>query len=148
MRLFPVCVGVVSLILAALHSPWALATPDGFTAYCTGNLDGTGDCLNQETNQRYTCLVIPGQVIDCKSKGGIPFQCVWTSGVQSNQAEFWCDPSVDAMLANEISSNAFRERSTDSLMQRTSKPAELRQDVFGDVVPSDFGNPFSKPFSP
>ena len=148
MRLFAVCVGVLSAALAAMQPGSVSAAPDGFTAYCTGNLDGTGDCFNQESSQRYTCVVIPGQVIDCKSKGGTPFQCVWISGVQSNQAEFWCDPSIDAMLANEISANVFRQRSVDPLMQRSSEPAELRQDVFGDVPPSDFGNPFAKPASP
>jgi hypothetical protein len=148
MRLSLVSVGVLAAVLAAIQPGSALAAPDGFTAYCTGNLDGTGDCFNQESNQRYTCVVIPGQVIDCKSKGGTPFQCVWISGVQSNQAEFWCDPSVDAMLANEISANTFRQRSVDPLMQRPSEPAELRQDVFGDVTPSDFGNPFAKPALP
>ena len=148
MRLLSVRVGVLAVTLAAMEVGSAFAAPDGFTAYCTGNLDGTGDCFNQETHQRYTCLVIPGQVIDCKSKAGTPFQCVWISGVQSNQAEFWCDPSVDAMLANEISANTFRQQSVDPLIQRTAKPTELRQDVFGDATPSDFDDPFVKPVSP
>lgn len=80
---------------------------DGFVASCTGNLDGTGQCINQETGQRFTCVVIPGQVIDCKSRLSNPFQCVWISGVQANYADFWCDPQVDALLRSEISAKQF-----------------------------------------
>ena len=138
---------LVFAVGATLSAP-VFAAPDGFTAYCTGNLDGTGDCFNQESNQRYTCVVIPGQVIDCKSKGGLPFQCVWISGIQANQAEFWCDPSVDAMLANEISANIFSQSDVDPLMQRTAEPVEPRQDVFGYEIPMDFNDPLAKPASP
>lgn len=148
MRLLSFNVLLLAFALGAIFPEPGVAAPDGFTAYCTGNLDGTGDCFNEETNQPYTCIVIPGQVIDCNSKGGSPFQCVWISGIQANQAEFWCDPSVDAMLANEISANTFRQRDVNSLMERTPGPVELRQDVFGDVTPSDFGNPFAAPASP
>lgn len=81
---------------------------DGFVAACTGNLDGTGQCINQETSQRFTCVVIPGQVIDCKSPKAKAFQCVWVSGVQANYAEFWCDPQVDSLLRNEISSQRLQ----------------------------------------
>ena len=81
---------------------------DGFVASCTGNLDGTGQCINQETGQRFTCTIIPGQVIDCKSPKAMSFQCVWVSGVQANYADFWCDQQVDALLRNEISSQRLR----------------------------------------
>jgi hypothetical protein len=77
---------------------------DGFVTSCTGNLDGTGQCVNQETGQRFVCVIIPGQVIDCKSPKAKQFQCVWISGTQANYAEFWCDAQVDALLRNEISS--------------------------------------------
>lgn len=89
-------------------------TVDGFVASCTGNLDGTGECVNAETGSRYTCLIIPGQVIDCKSRGSRSFQCVWISGSQANYAEFWCDPQVDAMLRNELSSQQLNRPFTDT----------------------------------
>lgn len=89
-------------------------TVDGFVASCTGNLDGTGECVNAETGSRYTCLIIPGQVIDCKSRSIRSFQCVWISGAQANYAEFWCDPQVDAMLRNELSSKQLNQPFTDA----------------------------------
>lgn len=61
----------------------------GFVAACSGNLDGTGLCINQETGSRYTCLISPDQVIDYKSRASRSFQCVWISSVQANYAEFW-----------------------------------------------------------
>jgi len=93
---------------------------DGFVAACTGNLDGTGLCVNQESGLRYTCIIIPGQVIDCKSKASQAFQCVWISGVQANYAEFWCDPQVDALLRNELSARQldrpFKDTTIDTIV--------------------------------
>lgn len=86
---------------------------DGFIASCTGSLDGTGQCVNSETSQAFTCTIIPGQVIDCKSRLARSFQCVWISGVQAGFAEFWCDSRVDDMLRSEISSHQF-DNSTNS----------------------------------
>ena len=134
--------------LAAVQPLAANGASDGFTAYCTGNLDGTGQCVNQENSQRYTCLIIPGQVIDCKSKGGKPFQCVWVNSVQANQAGFWCDPSVDSMLANELSSNALRQRYNDPLLQKPQDQIDSQNNAFGDVIGPDLGDPFKQPSSP
>jgi hypothetical protein len=81
----------------------ALAQPvyDGFNVYCTSNLDGTGVCSSMESGRKLQCIIIPGQVIDCKSRSGKSFQCVLYSQYTSNQAEFFCDPSVDQMLGQE-----------------------------------------------
>jgi hypothetical protein len=105
---------------------------DGFAASCTGNLDGTGQCVNQETNQRFTCTIIPGQVIDCRSRSGRSFQCVWFSGVQANYAEFWCDSQVDALLRNEISSQQF---------DRPTLATPLGPGPSGSIFPSNEINP-------
>jgi len=74
---------------------------DGFNVYCTSNHDGTGVCTNMETSRNLDCIIIPGQVIDCKSLSGKSFQCVLYSQYTPNQAEFFCDPSVDQMLGQE-----------------------------------------------
>ena len=109
-------------LLAALSpvAAGAVDAVDGFVAACTGNLDGTGQCVNQETGSRYTCLIIPGQVIDCKSRTSRAFQCVWISGVQANYAEFWCDPEVDALLRNELSAKQldqpFKDTTSDTIV--------------------------------
>lgn len=89
-------------------------TVDGFIAACTGNHDGTGECVNAETGGRYSCLIIPGQVIDCTSRISRPFQCVWISGSQANYAEFWCDSHVDGFLRNELSSRQLNQPFTDT----------------------------------
>ena len=131
--------------MLALQHARANGASDGFTAYCTGNLDGTGQCVNQENAQRYTCLIIPGQVIDCKSKAGTPFQCVWISGVQSNQAEFWCDPTVDALLATELKTNVFHQKPQDQLMLKQQPLLEdAPGDSFGEVIGPDLGDPFKQ----
>ena len=88
---------------------------DGFVASCTGNFGGTGQCINQETSQRFTCVIIPGQVIDCKSSKSKPFQCVWISGVQANYADFWCDQQVDTLLRNEVNSQSLQPSLTSPL---------------------------------
>lgn len=136
----------LGLALAFPGSACAQNVLDGFATYCTGNLDGTGQCTNQENNQRYSCLIIPGQVIDCKSKGGRPFQCVWINGIQSNQAEFWCDPTVDALLANELSSNVFRSNGKDPLIQQHADPiVGHSDDAFDQAMPSNLDSSFQQP---
>jgi hypothetical protein len=106
--------GINSLLLALVlnHPSPALflaqsETIDGFVASCTGNMDGTGICVNNENNKSYSCLIIPGQVIECKSMTNRSFQCVWISSTQANYADFWCDSQVDKLLKNELSSQVF-----------------------------------------
>ena len=77
---------------------------DGFLAECTGDsAGGTGICTNVENSQKYKCMIIPGQIIDCKSKAVRSFQCVYVSSAIRGQSEFWCDSTVDLMLNNEFS---------------------------------------------
>ena len=106
-------------------------TVDGFVASCTGNHDGTGECVNAETGNRYSCLIIPGQVIDCRSRKTRTFQCVWISGSQANYAEFWCDPQVDALLRNELSSSQLNQPFTDTT---TNNLSPLQSNEFTDSL--------------
>lgn len=138
--------------------PQAIAqaeTLDGFVASCTGNLDGTGQCTNQETNQRFTCVIIPGQVIECKSPKAKSFQCVWVSGVQANYADFWCDPQVDALLRNEISSQSLQPSLSSPLGPGPSGAAFPGNEINSDRYSRDrfkpddskLGDPFGKPIT-
>jgi hypothetical protein len=90
-----------------MNSPLESREIDGFITNCTSNQDSTGICVNQETSKSYNCLIIPGQVIECNSLSDKSFQCVSISGTIGNQAQFWCDPSVDSMLSKEIDTNEF-----------------------------------------
>ena len=77
---------------------------DGFLAECTGDgAGGTGICTNVENHQKYKCMIIPGQIIDCESQIDRSFQCVYVSSAIQGQSEFWCDSTVDLMLNNEFS---------------------------------------------
>jgi hypothetical protein len=95
--------GLVFFAAGLMKSTPVSAQPvyDGFNVYCTSNHDGTGVCTNMETSRNLNCIIIPGQVIDCKSVSGKSFQCVLYSQYTPNQAEFFCDPSVDRMLGEE-----------------------------------------------
>ena len=114
--------GLLRLVTFVANLQWLIhglaaraETVDGFLASCTPNLDGTGECVNTETGGRYNCLIIPGQVIDCKSRESRSFQCVWIIGSHANSyADFWCDPQVDAMLRNELSSQQLNQPFTDT----------------------------------
>ena len=98
---------LLSLLLLIRALPVHANKLDGFVANCTSNQDGTGLCVNQETKQSFTCLIIPGQVIDCSTASGKDFQCVAISGAIGNQAQFSCDPKVDQMLMGELTDKAF-----------------------------------------
>lgn len=123
--------------------PTLASTVDGFVASCTGNLDGTGECVNAETGSKYTCLIIPGQVIDCKSRNSRSFQCVWISGAQANYAEFWCDPQVDAMLRNELSSKQLNQPFIDTT---TNQLRPLQGNDLTDPFRSNDGGSLKKDF--
>ena len=89
---------------------------DGFFAYCTSNLDSTGECVNEEDGLKFSCLIVPGQIISCPTKTSRSMECVWISGVTANQAQFWCDRYDEAALyGSEIESSVF-----DSLDDTTS----------------------------
>ena len=88
---------------------------DGFTAQCVGSNDGTGVCENLENKQKFECVIIQGQLIECKTASKKQFQCVYISGVQSSQAEFWCDSKVDALLRQDIKPTLEKQVSSDVL---------------------------------
>lgn len=92
-------------VVLSLAMPAGLSAKvmDGFFAYCTSNLDGTGDCVNQEDGRAMDCIIVPGQIIQCNAAASKSFQCVWVSGVTANQAQFWCDPSAEATFYSAIS---------------------------------------------
>jgi hypothetical protein len=94
------CLLAAGDVIKPLHAG-AQPVYDGFNVYCTSNHDGTGVCTNMETSRNLDCIIIPGQVIDCKSYSGKSFQCVLYSQYTPNQAEFFCDPAVDQMLGQE-----------------------------------------------
>ena len=75
---------------------------DGFFAYCTSNLDGTGSCINEEDKREFTCVIVPGAIISCPAhQSNRTVDCVWTSDVYANQAQFWCDKeSEEAMYTS------------------------------------------------
>lgn len=98
-----------------MNSPLESREIDGFITNCTSNQDSTGVCVNQETSKSYNCLIIPGQVIECNSLLNKSFQCVSISGAMGNQAQFWCDPSIDSMLSKEIDTNEFSPDHNDKI---------------------------------
>lgn len=80
----------------------------GFNIYCTSNKDSTGSCVNLKSQKLLDCLIIPGQVIDCKGSSGKKFQCVLYSQVTETQAEFFCNQDSLLTVPNEnLDSDAF-----------------------------------------
>jgi hypothetical protein len=60
--------------------------------YCTSNQDGTGACINAETNDPFDCTLIPGQVISCRDADKKKFSCINYGVNQSGQGYFQCTP--------------------------------------------------------
>ena len=80
------------IFLQAFHQ--VSAKPDQtFTVYCTGNHDTTGTCLNisnSEKIEEFDCIMVPGNIIDCKSDSDINVECILIAAT-SSQAEFSCN---------------------------------------------------------
>ncbi len=75
---------------------------DGFFAYCISNLDTTGECTNEEDGRKFSCLIVPGQIISCPTNTSRSMECVWISGVTANQAQFWCDRDDESALYGSV----------------------------------------------
>ena len=77
------------------------AQPDEtFTVYCTGNHDTTGSCLkmsDSEEAEKFECIMVPGNIIDCKSKSDTNVECILIAAT-SAQAEFSCSDSMTKSL--------------------------------------------------
>ena len=101
---------------------------DGFYAYCVSNLDGTGSCQNAEDNKHFTCLIVPGSIINCPKKSGIgSVDCVWISDIQANQAQFWCDKEDEMAMYedNPISNDSNREVDPSGSSESSQFPSDL-----------------------
>ncbi len=68
----------------------------GFNVFCTSNMDGTGVCSDLLSGRSLNCIIIPGQVIDCKNSLGNSLQCVLINQYTQNQSEFFCNEQVSS----------------------------------------------------
>jgi hypothetical protein len=97
---------------------------DGFFAYCTSNLDTTGECTNEEDARKFSCLIVPGQIISCPTNTSRSMECVWISGITANQAQFWCDRDDEAALYGSLLESplpqAIDDATPDSLDNRNN----------------------------
>ncbi len=74
----------------------------GFNVYCTSNKDATGSCINLNSQKLLDCIIIPGQLIDCRGSMGKRFQCVLYSQVTETQAEFFCNPDSKFITTDDV----------------------------------------------
>ena len=91
-------------------SSWVAQLPgsSGFSIYCTSNLDSTGACNRVDNNQPVACLIVPGDVINCKQKNEPLIECVIYSGIINTQAYFYCTHSTDpGIRPNRINTQRF-----------------------------------------
>ena len=121
-----------------LSHHWASAKiMDGFFAYCTSNLDGTGACVNEEDGREISCLIVPGQIISCPTRLSRSVECVWISGITANQAQFWCNADAEAAMYGSTSN--FSPTND----PKNKYPKTLDDGVLQDQTP---GNIFEKSF--
>lgn len=64
----------------------------GFSIYCNSNMDGTGKCSRTDNGNPLTCIMIPGQIIDCSDQNKGEFDCVQYGAVMPLQTQFFCLP--------------------------------------------------------
>ena len=57
------------------------------------------------------CIVVPGQIIDCQTAASATYQCVWASAAVAGGAQFWCDPSAEALLYGRVDANEYKSHS-------------------------------------
>jgi len=121
-----------------LSHHWASAKiMDGFFAYCTSNLDGTGICVNEEDGREISCLIVPGQIISCPTQLSRSVECVWISGITANQAQFWCNADAEAaMYGNASNSNPTND--LENKYPQTLDDNELQDPAPGSIFEKSF----------
>lgn len=73
-------------------------------------MDATGVCVNLKNQKSLNCIIVPGQLIDCRSSSGKNFQCVLFSQVTATQAEFYCNSQAELFFQDEdIDNEAFTD---------------------------------------
>ena len=92
-----------------------------FNVYCTSNLDSTGICVDESSKNLLNCIVIPGQIIECKDQSSNEYECVLIAQVTATQAQFSC-------------SGLDNNHNIDD--------AEINSDLLPNVLPNDFENAF------
>lgn len=95
-----------AFFLALNFFPFSIANSReiGFNVFCTSNLDGTGVCSDPLSGRSLNCIVIPGQVIDCKNNLGYNLQCVLIGQYAQNQSEFFCNEQLSSAPSSNVNS--------------------------------------------
>lgn len=92
-----------------------------FNVYCTSNLDSTGICVDESSKKSLNCIIIPGQIIECKDQASNEYECILIAQVTATQAQFSCS-GLDA--------------------NRHDDDTEINSDSTPNVLPNDFENAF------
>ena len=129
------------IFLQAFHQ--VSAKPDQtFTVYCTGNHDTTGTCLNISNSdevEEFDCIMVPGNIIDCKSDSDINVECILITAT-SSQAEFSCNrDKAKPPTSVETTLNQDPDYQEDSIYQDRTKDSSNDPDKPQSNV---FRNPF------
>ena len=115
---------------------------DSFTVFCTGNQDSTGVCFdgsNPEDQKKLNCIMVPGNIIDCKNEAKEKVECILIAAT-SAQAEFSCiknnEFSIDygsTTIIEENSSNQTEDIKQNNIIDSAKKDpndASLFTDAF------------------
>ena len=73
-----------------------------FSVFCSSNMDGTGRCTRDDTDESLSCLVIPGGVIACRDKQKIRYECVQYGAILAHQTQFSCSRSAGNRLGDQL----------------------------------------------
>ncbi len=117
---FKIFLFVLFVLIPSLQAnkSYSRSSDDGFRVYCTGNRDSTGVCIIQETQKALDCILVPGNLIECKSESE-KFECLLENQITATQAEFYC---------NKESEFAFNESSSQESLPNVIK--ENYQEAF------------------
>ena len=111
MRTYDSSKPIISLLLYSmtlnLLFPLSANSNSQNTVYCTSNLDSTGVCINETTDDAFECIIVPGQIIECKDEDSVKHECVLMTQITATQAQFSCSELIDSQNndASDFNSN-------------------------------------------
>lgn len=57
-------------------------------------MDGTGLCTREDTSESLNCIVLQGEIINCKDESGF-YECLQYGPIIAHQSQFSCKLSIE-----------------------------------------------------
>jgi hypothetical protein len=111
-----VCAQIV--LVEQLSFAQQVPLPKKINIICTDNHDSTGQCYDVKTNTILKCTGVPGEIVPCRTPGGLTYNCLFFS-----QALLECNQLNTKVGQEEVSKTDENSAFDSDLYEVTNDPS-------------------------